>query len=41
MENRTMALSAKQKVDNLTDALAGLLGWMFGKGSAATLLLAT
>ena len=35
-----MPLTTKQKLDNLTDALAGLLGKSFGKGSLATLLLA-
>ncbi len=35
-----MPLTTKQKFDNLTDALAGLLGKLFGKGSAAALLLA-
>lgn len=32
-----MPLTAKQKLDNLTDALASLLGKLFGKGSAWSL----
>jgi hypothetical protein len=35
-----MPLTAKQKLDNLTDAPAGLLGRMFRKGSVAAVLLA-
>ncbi len=35
-----MVLTAKQKLDNLTGALAGRLGKLFGKGSVAALLLA-
>ncbi len=35
-----MKKTANQKLDNLTDALACLLGKLFGKGSVAALLLA-